>query len=63
MIKIVAEKELRRLGELELLQSKKDGARPAKKRRRKQKKVEFDEDVVEAAEERQGAGARAARLG
>ena len=44
------EEELRRL-ELELLQSKKNGATPAKKRRRKEKKVKFDEDVVEAAAE------------
>ena len=44
------EEELRRL-ELELLQSKKNGATPAKKRRRKEKKVKFVEDVVQAAAE------------
>ena len=44
------EEELRRL-ELELLQSKKNGATPAKKRRRKEKKVKFIEDVVQAAAE------------
>ena len=44
------EQEVQRL-ELELLQSKKDGATSAKKRRRQDKKVKFDEDVVEAAAE------------
>ena len=44
------EEELQRL-ELELLQSKKDGATSAKKRRRKEKKVKFVEDVVQAAAE------------
>ena len=44
------EQEVQRL-ELELLQSKKDGATSAKKRRRKDKKIKFAEDVVEAAAE------------